>query len=135
MGGGSIEGGSFGTLDTSLGRLPLNGLVIPHERKIARPPISQRRSGFLGSSNLDFGRIQKVEPPILDSNTHSYGVDYRTLRWIYYCFDIYIYISIHVDPVYLDLGFGSGPSLPVDSRTLLLPGSSGLHRRLGPLLQ
>ena len=28
------------------------------------------------------GRSQKVDPPILDSK-NSYGLDYRTLRWIY----------------------------------------------------
>ena len=34
---------------------------------------------------LDSGRIQKVDPPILDSSTPmGYITNYRTLRWIYF---------------------------------------------------
>ena len=39
---------------------------------------------LLGCSNIDPWRIQQVDPPILDSNTLVYSVDYRTLRWIYF---------------------------------------------------
>ena len=29
-------------------------------------------------------QMQKVEPPIMDSKTPMYGVESRTLRWIYF---------------------------------------------------
>ena len=63
-------------------------------------------------------RIQKIEPQILDSDTYySYGVDYRTLRWIYFRIWVNIYkhhmspcvsrpVYLYLYPYQVDLLFG-----------------------------